>query len=39
MAVFLGILSEVTCPVYASVHVYTEQVTFFQDTRNKAMFN
>ena len=28
MAVFSGTLKKVTCPVYASVHVYTGKVTF-----------
>ena len=30
MAVFSGTLYKVTFPVYATVHVYTEQVTFYK---------
>ena len=39
MAVFFGTLYDVTCPVYATVHVFTGQVTFYRYQKNTATGN
>ena len=39
ITVFFVMFEKVTCPVYVTVHVYTEQVTFNKVPEITAMFN